>query len=161
MTSASNITRLSRKIQDFLTTSASFSWRPYGLKKVRVEIIFKNQILLESLKNISEFCDAILCCFEPFDWTRFGRQRAPNFFRGHGSPSFKRKLCDTSNLLGNTIVSNVIPKRADLLNPRDRGTFHSKSRNRPCFGQRVAHKHFGVYHTIIITRNPHNGMGNY
>ena len=44
-TSASDVTRFSGEVQDFLTASAIFSRRPGGLKKMPVKIIFKDQIL--------------------------------------------------------------------------------------------------------------------
>ena len=113
-----------------------------GSRRWRVKIVFKNHILLESLKYLFESGDTIFCCSESFDGTRFGRQCTSDLFRGHSGPSFKGNLCDTLNLLSDTVVLNIIFDHANLLDPRDRTTFSTEPRNRPFFRQGKAHESF-------------------
>ena len=135
-TSASDVSRFNGEVQDFLAAGASFIRRPDGLKNMSVKIVFKNHILLESLKYLFKFGNAIFRSSESFDGTRFGRQCTSDLVRGHSSPSFKSNLCDTLNLLSDTIVLNVIFNQANLLDPGDRTTFPTESRNWPFFRQR-------------------------
>ena len=70
-TSASDVSRFNGEVQDFLAAGASFSRRPDGLKNMRVKIVVKNHILLESLKYLFKFGNAIFRSSESFDGTRF------------------------------------------------------------------------------------------
>ena len=93
-TSASDVTWFSREIQDFLTASASLSRCPNGLKKMCVKIVFKNHTLLEPFKDLFKSGNASFRGSESFDGTRFGRQCASDFFRGHSS-HLSRAICVT------------------------------------------------------------------
>ena len=110
MASANDVTWFSREIQNLLTAGASLSRRPGGLKKMRVKIVFKDDILLESFKDLFKSGNTIFRRPESFDGTRFGRQYASDFVRGHSSPSLKGNLCDTLNLFSNTLflISSLI-----------------------------------------------------
>ena len=88
-----------------------------------MKIIFKNHILLETLKYLFKSGNAIFRSSESFDGTRLGRQSTSDLIRGHIGPSFKGNLCDTLNLFSDTVVLNIIFDHANLVDPRDRTTF--------------------------------------